>query len=95
MNWEKCQFAQRNFEYLGVKLTPKGMEPTETLLRRFSEVSMPKTQQGWCQLHGWIAHSARFIWKGHELLALLKHLKGNPTQNGWKSFLEQLKNSFL
>ena len=56
---------------------------------------MPKTQQGWRQLHGWIAHSVRFIWKGHELLALLKHLKENPTQTSWKSFLDQLQNSFL
>ena len=46
VNWGKCQFAQKNFEYLEVKLTSKGMKPTKAILRRFSEVSMLKTQQG-------------------------------------------------
>ena len=35
VNWDKCQFCSDRFEYLGVSLTPTGLEPTDSVLTRF------------------------------------------------------------
>ena len=35
MNWDKCQFCQDRFEYLGVTLTSSCLEPTDFVLTQF------------------------------------------------------------
>ena len=44
---------------------------------------------------GWLAHSARFIYQGHQLLTQLKWLRQTPNRQGWQSFLRCLQNSFV
>ena len=61
LNWDKCQFMQERFDYLGVILTPTGMQPPVSVLRQFQHVDMPTTQKGWRQLAGWVNHSLRFL----------------------------------
>ena len=32
LNWDKCHFTQERFDYLGVTLTPQGMQPSVPVL---------------------------------------------------------------
>ena len=95
MNWDKCHFGQQQFDYLGVTLTADKMQPSEEVLSKFAAAKMPTTLQGWRQLFGWLAHLARFIWWGHELLRQAKALQKSPSSPLWQQFLSQLQRSFL
>ena len=35
LNWAKCHFTQERFDFLGVTLTPQGMQPSVSMLRQF------------------------------------------------------------
>ena len=56
---------------------------------------MPTTQLGWRQIRGWLAHSARFIWQGHQVLAALKAVQDHPSSEQWRYFLSLLHRSFI
>ena len=62
INWDKCAFLKKEFEYLGVKLSTQGMKPAERMLRQFQEAEMPQIQKGWKTVYGSLAHLARFIY---------------------------------
>ena len=47
VNWDKCQFCRDRFAYLGVTLTPSGLEPTDAVLEQFEHAPMPTSQTGW------------------------------------------------
>ena len=95
VNWEKCQFCRTRFEYLGVALTSSGLEPTATVLTQFQQAPMPTTQLGWRRVRGWLAHSARFIWHGHHVMAALQAVQLHPSPERWRRFLTQLSRSFI
>jgi len=95
VNWDKCQFCRDRFEYLGVTLTSSGLEPTDAVLQQFEHASMPTTQTGWRQIRGWLNHSARFIWRGHLVLAALRDVQAQPSQAGWRHFLSLLRRHFI
>ena len=84
VNWDKCQFCQQSFDYLGVTLRSDGMHPTEATVNKFTQAQMPTTIKGWRQVAGWVAHSARFIWRGSEVLQLFKQVKLAPSEDKWK-----------
>ena len=95
LNWDKCRFAQERFDYLGVTLTPRGMQPSVPVLQQFQQAPMPRTQKGWRQLAGWVNHSLRFLWHGHHTLDLLQQVKRSPTPLLWRRFLSTLQASFV
>ena len=95
VNWDKCQFCSDRFEYLGVTLTPSGLEPTETVLTQFEQAPMPTTQFGWRRVRGWLAHSARFIWQGHQVLAALQAVQAHPSPAQWRRFLSLLRRNLI
>ena len=95
LNWDKCQFCRDRFEYLGVTLTTSGLEPTDTVLTQFEQAPMPMTQSGWRQIRGWLNHSARFIWRGHQVLAALRAVQTRPSLDRWRKFLSLLRRHFV
>ena len=95
LNWDKCHFAQERFDFLGVTLTPQGMQPSVPVLRQFQQAQRPTTQHGWRQLVGWVNHSLRFLWRGHHTLALLQQVRTTPTTPLWRQFLHSLHESFI
>ena len=95
VNWDKCQFCKDRFEYLGVTLTSSGLEPTDTILHQFEQAPMPTTQLGWRQIRGWLAHSARFIWQGHQVLAALQAVQDHPSLEQWRHFFSLLHCNFI
>ena len=56
---------------------------------------MPTTRLGWRQVRGWLAHSARFIWQGHRVLAMLQDIQAHPSLEQWRRFLSLLRCSFI
>ena len=44
LNWDKRHFAQEYFDYLGVTLTPHGMQSSIHVLRQFQQAVMPTMQ---------------------------------------------------
>ena len=95
VNWDKCQFCRDRFEYLGVTLTSSGLEPTDSVLTQFEQAPMPTTQSGWRQIRGWLNHSARFIWRGHQVLEALREVQAHPSLDRWRHFLSLLRHRFI
>ena len=95
VNWEKCQFCRDRFEYLGVTLTTSGLEPTANVLTQFEQAPMPTTQSGWRQIRGWLNHSARFIWRGDQVLVALREVQAHPSLSRWRQFLSLLRHHFI
>ena len=56
---------------------------------------MPTTQSGWRQICGWLNHSARFIWRGHVVLAALREVQAYPSVGRWCHFLSLLRHHFV
>ena len=65
------------------------------VLEQFEHAPMPTTQTGWRQIRGWLNHSARFIWRGHLVLAALQAVQARPLQEGWRYFLSLLRRHFI
>ena len=76
-------------------LTSSGLEPTDAVMTQFEHAPMPTTQTGWRQIRGWLNHSARFIWKGHLVLAALQQVQAHPSPEGWRHFLSLLRHHFI
>ena len=71
------------------------MIPADSVLQQFKESQMPTTLQGWRQIMGWLAHSARFLYQRHCLLGQLQRLRASPSVEGWRNFLTKLQASFV
>ena len=56
---------------------------------------MPTTQSRWRQICGWLNHFARFIWRGHEVLATLREVQAHPLLEHWQHFLSLLHHYFV
>ena len=56
---------------------------------------MPTTQSSWCQIRGWLNHSARFIWRGHQVLAALREVQTRPSSDRWRKFLSLPQHHFV
>ena len=44
LNWDICNFVQDYFDYLGVIITPWGLQPSVFVLKQFQRASMPNTR---------------------------------------------------
>ena len=89
----KCQFAAKEIEFLGQRVTPQGMSPTEEKLRAVREWQRPGDVKDVRSFLGFANFYRRYVYKFAEIAAPLTQLtkKDDPRVWGplqWKSFQE-------
>lgn len=84
---DKCQFMVKEFDFLGVRMTPAGVKPTESIWFKLQSIPAPTDRQGWRQVRGWLVPLRRFIWQGGQVMDVLLKAEKSGKEGDWINFL--------
>jgi hypothetical protein len=80
INPKKCTFGAQELKFLGVKITPAGIEPLPEKIEAISKMEFPKTSKGLQRFLGMINYYRRWLPHAAELQAPLNALLNGCTR---------------
>ena len=89
LNAAKCKFFQTTVEYLGHKITPSGISPTQERVRSVIEAPAPRNKSELKSFLGLITFNARFLPALSTMLHPLYQLLRNDTPWRWSKDCQQ------